>query len=417
MDVQPELRRGLHLLRDLLLLVLDLNFSLCSCLVSALLWLLLAAAGACEDALVLLRGCCAGTERLSALAQRGMGAGPRCEQALGVGTRLLMDLGKVCLAGTRSLFTLLAALWDSPAGSVLGVGELPATLLAHGSGRTAAVSSRLWLRCQLAFKLLCSATVVFISIYFLLCSLAVVCHSGVQSFSTLFVTLGDSLTGLIFGFTELLAAFLAHVSSGAIAVSMLLWWPCQMLAFKLLSFTTQVFNTIFFIGVYVLGLLLRIAFLIAFLCVIYCNQELLWVLKGRVLDYSRHLQPVLWRLYQVALLSLRRAMTSQHWRRLVDWVLRVTDRSQGGRMMNQGRGQLDSGQVPQAQPALSRAAAGQHHQTRGEEPGTSGRRAARRQQLNATAGNAEGTSGNNLWALLKEQEERKKCVICQDQTK
>ncbi|NWU22455.1 RNF26 ligase, partial [Dyaphorophyia castanea] len=371
------------LLRDLLLPVLDLNFALCCWLGSALLWLLLAAAGACGDALALVLGCCAATE------------------GLGVGTRLLMDLGRACLAGTRRLFTLLAALWDSLARSNLGVSELLATFLARVSGRATAVSIQLWPHCQLAFKLLCSATVVFISIYFLLYSLAVVCHSGAQSLSTLFVPLWDSLTGLIFGVTGLLAAFLAHVSSGAIAVSMLLWWPCQM-AFELLCSVTKVFISICFLVYSLVKGLLSLCLMGS--RVIYCNRELLWVLKGRVLGYSRRLQPVLWQLCQVALLSLRRAMASQHWRRLVDWVLRVT----------QGRGQLGAGQVPEPWPALSHAAAGQRHQTLGEEPGTSGRRAVRRQQLNATA---EETSGNNLWALLNEQEERKKCVICQDQTK
>ncbi|NWT61244.1 RNF26 ligase, partial [Erythrocercus mccallii] len=379
------LRRGLRLLRELLrellLLLLDTGFSLCSCLLALLLCLLAAAAAACGAALALLRGCCAGTEglsrlsllsrlselselsRLSAPAQHGQGAGLHCGQALGLGTRLLLEPGKVCLAGTRSLFALLAALWASLAG-----------------------------------------------IYFL----AIVCRSGTQNLDTLVVTLWDSLTSFIFGIADLLAAFLAHVSSGAIAVSTLLWWLCQM-AFELLCSIAKVFTSIFFIGVYILGLLLRIAFLIVFFGVIYCNQEVLWVLKGHVLGSYRRLQPVLWQLYQVAMVTWHRATTSQPWRRLVDWVL--TNWSQGGRRMNQGREQLDAGQVPQPRPALSRARAGQRHQTPREELGTSGGRAARRQQLNATAGNAEGTLGNNAWALLKEQEECKKCVICQDQTK
>ncbi|NXB00049.1 RNF26 ligase, partial [Cnemophilus loriae] len=413
------LRRGLRLLRDLLLLLLDLNFLLCSWLVSALLWLLLAAAVAGGDALALLRGCCAGTEGLSGLsapAQSGLGAGLRCGQALGVGTRLLVDLGRVCLAGTRSLFTLLAALWDSLAGSVLRVSEVLAVFLPHVAGRATAVSIQLWPRCQLAFKLLSSATVVFMSIYFLVYSLAVVCHRGAQNLGTRFVTLWDSLAGLIFGVTDPLAAFLAHVSSGAIAMSMLLWLPFQ-LALKLLSFATWVFTSLFFIGVYILGILLRIVFLIAFFIVIYCNQELLWMLKEHLLGYSRRQQPVLWRLYHVAVLSLRRATTSQPWRRLVHGVLQVANWRRAGGMRNRGRDQLDAEQGPQPRPALSRSGTGQCHQALRKEPGTSGRTAVRRQQLNATAGSAEGTSGNNPWVLLKEQEERKKCVICQDQTK
>ncbi|NXW76306.1 RNF26 ligase, partial [Hirundo rustica] len=411
MDVLFALLRGLRLLFDLLLLVLDLNFFLVSSLVSALLWLLAAASSlpaaaaaaavACWDALALLRGCCGAMEGMRAvghlashlvshaalrareLAQRGLGAVLGCGQALcrqlcealAIGTSLLMYLANslvnVCLIGAQNLFTLLAALWDSLAGPVVRLAEL-------------------------------------------------------------------------------LAAFLAHVSSGAIAVSILLWSPCQ-IAFELLCSATDLFISIFFVNVYGLGLLLLIVAVGAFVF----NPGLLWTLTGYLLD-SFHTLPSLrrlrrdvWRLYQVAVLTLGVAMTSQPWRRLVDWILQVTDWSlqvtnwsRGGRMVNQGSDQRravpaprapaagrvtpgqqpaqqeeqpDAGQGPQPRPALSRA--GTRHQAPRDEPGTSWWKAPRKQQLNATAGNAEGAPDNDPWVLLKEQEERKKCVICQDQTK
>ncbi|NWV71847.1 RNF26 ligase, partial [Malurus elegans] len=397
MDVLFALLRGLRLLLDLLLLVLDLNFFLVSSLVSALLWLLAAASSlpaaaaaavvACWDALVLVRGCCGAMEGMRAaghlvshlalrgreLVQRGLSAVLGCGQALGrqlcealaIGTSLLMylvnSLVNVCLIGTQNLFTLLGALWDSLAGPVLRV-------------------------------------------------------------------------------TDLLAAFLAHVSSGTIAVSILLWSPCQM-AFELLCSATDLFISVFFVNVYGLGLLLLIMVVSAFVF----NPGLLWTLTGYLLGYFhtlpslRRLQRDVWRLYQVAVLTLGMAMTSQPWRRLVDWILQVTDWSlqvtnwsRGGRMVNQASEQRravaaprvtagqppaeqeeqDAGQVPQPRPALNRAGTGQRHQTAREEPGTSWWKAPRKQQLNG-----EGTPDNDPWALLKEQEERKKCVICQDQTK
>ncbi|NWZ08360.1 RNF26 ligase, partial [Agelaius phoeniceus] len=401
MDVLFALLRGLRLLLDLLLLVLDLNFFLVSSLVSALLWLLAAASSlpaaaaaaavACWDALVLVRGCYGAMEGMRAaghlvshlashlalrgreLAQRGLGAVLGCGQALGrqlcealaIGSSLLMYLANslvnVCLIGTQNLFTLLAALWDSLAGPVVRLAEL-------------------------------------------------------------------------------LAAFLAHVSSGAIAVSILLWSPCQM-AFELLCSATELFISVFFVNVYGLGLLLLIVLVSAFAF----NPGLLWTLTGYLLGYLhtlpslRRLHRDVWRLYQVAVLTLGVAVTSQPWRRLVDWIQQVTNWSQGGRMVNQGSDQrravgaprapaadrvtlgqllagleeqLDAEQGPQPRPALSRAGAGQRPQTPREEPSTSWWKSPRKQRLNA-----EGAPDDDPWVLLKEQEERKKCVICQDQTK
>ncbi|KAF1456592.1 E3 ubiquitin-protein ligase RNF26, partial [Pygoscelis antarcticus] len=285
---------------------------------------------------------------------------------------------------------------------------------------------------------------------YLVNSLVNVCLIGTQNLFTLVAALWDSVAGPFLRVTDLLAAFLAHVSSGAIAVSILLWSPCQ-LAFELLASVAELFISIFFVNIYGLVLLLLIIVVSAFVF----NPGLLWTLTGYVLGYfntlpSYHrLQRDVWRLYQVAVLTLGMAMTSQAWRRLVDWSLQVTNWSQGGRTTNResnqrgaaaptprpaasgrlvlaGVGQLpaehedqpDAEQVPQARPALSRSAvAGQRLQPSREEPSTSWGKALRRQQLNAAAGDGEGTPDNDPWVLLKEQEERKKCVICQDQTK
>ncbi|XP_035749827.1 E3 ubiquitin-protein ligase RNF26 [Egretta garzetta] len=282
---------------------------------------------------------------------------------------------------------------------------------------------------------------------YLVNSLVNVCLIGTQNLFTLVAALWDSVASPFLRVTDLLAAFLAHVSSGAIAVSILLWSPCQ-LAFKLLASIAELFISVFFVNIYGLGLLLLIIVVSAFVF----NPGLLWTLTGYVLGYfntlpSYHrLQRDVWRLYQVAVLTVGMAMASQAWRRLVDWSLQVTNWSRGGRTMNResnqrgaaapalrpaapgrlmlaGVGQLpaeheDAEQVPQARPALSRSAvAGQRLQLPREEPSTSWGKALRRQQLNAAAGDGEGALDDDPWVLLKEQEERKKCVICQDQTK
>ncbi|KFP15622.1 RING finger protein 26, partial [Egretta garzetta] len=249
---------------------------------------------------------------------------------------------------------------------------------------------------------------------YLVNSLVNVCLIGTQNLFTLVAALWDSVASPFLRVTDLLAAFLAHVSSGAIAVSILLWSPCQ-LAFKLLASIAELFISVFFVNIYGLGLLLLIIVVSAFVF----NPGLLWTLTGYVLGYfntlpSYHrLQRDVWRLYQVAVLTVGMAMASQAWRRLVDWSLQVTNWSRGGRTMNR-----ESKQVPQARPALSRSAvAGQRLQLPREEPSTSWGKALRRQQLNAAAGDGEGALDDDPWVLLKEQEERKKCVICQDQTK
>uniref|UniRef100_A0A8C6IZE8 E3 ubiquitin-protein ligase RNF26 n=1 Tax=Melopsittacus undulatus TaxID=13146 RepID=A0A8C6IZE8_MELUD len=376
MDLLFAVLRGLRLALDLLLLLLDINFLLVSSLVSALLWLLsavgslpaaaAAAALGCWDGLLLAL---ASVERAALAALQGLGAVLR---------------GCCCgLEGLKVLGHLLAHL-------ALRAKELLHRELCGLLGCGHAVARQL-----------CDGVAIGTSLLaYLVNSLVNVCLIGTQNLFTLAMALWDSLASPFLRVTDLLAAVLAHVSSGAIAVSILLWSPCQM-AFELLSSIAQLFVTTFFVNIYGLALLVLIVAVGAFVF----NPGLLWMLMEGALGYfnmlpSYHrLQRDVWRLYPVAVLTLGMALTSQTWRRLVDWSLQVTNWSQGVR------------------PALGRSVSGQRLHPHGEEPGTSGGKAQRRQQLNAGTRDAEGTADNDPWMLLKEQEERKKCVICQDQTK
>ncbi|NXX80847.1 RNF26 ligase, partial [Urocolius indicus] len=401
---------ALRLALDLLLLLLDVNFLLVSSLVSALLWLLAAAralpaaALACWDGLLcalsragcglggLLRGCCCGgLEGLKAAGHL---------------------LSHVALRGRELLARGLCGL--------LGCGQAAGRQLGEGLAVGASLLA------------------------YLLNSLLNVCLVGTQNLLALLAALWDSVAGPFLRATDLLAAFLAHVSSGAVAVPILLWSPCQ-LAFRLLASAAELFVRVFFVNVYGLGLLLLIVAVGAFVL----NPGLPRALTGQALAYlntlpSYHrLRRDVWRLYQMAVLTLGTALTSQAWRRVVGWSLQVTNWSRGGRTVSNRRGaalpglrppagpgrltlpgagrppavreeQLDAEQVPQARPALSRsAAAGQRLQMPREEPSSSWGKAPRRRLLD----DAEGSPDNDPWMLLKEQEERKKCVICQDQTK
>ncbi|XP_040472094.1 E3 ubiquitin-protein ligase RNF26 [Falco naumanni] len=430
MDLLFALFRGLRLALDLLVLVLDVNFFLVSSLVSALLWLIAAAYSLPTAAAAGALACWDGL--LLALAWLARAA---CGLALGT-LQGLAGLLRGCCCGLEGL---------KVAGNLLSHLMLRSRELLHrglcgllGCGQALA-------------RQLCEGLAIGTSLLaYLINSLVNVCLIGTQNLFTLLVALWDSVTGPFLRVTDLLAAFLAHVSSGAIAVSILLWSPCQ-LAFKLLASAAELFINIFFVNIYGLGLLLLIIFVSSFVF----NPGLLWTLTGHMLGYfnalpSYHrLQRDVWRLYQVAVLTLGMAMTSPAWRRLVDWSLHVTDWSRGGRTMNRERNQrgaallatrpaapgrpalagvghlpaehedqLDMEQVPQLHPPPSRSAlAGQRLQPPREEPSTSWGKAPRKRQLNAAAGNAEGIPDNDPWMLLKEQEEHKKCVICQDQTK
>ncbi|KGL80619.1 RING finger protein 26, partial [Tinamus guttatus] len=268
------------------------------------------------------------------------------------------------------------------------------------------------------------------------------CLIGMQNLFTLLVALWDSIVSPFLRVTDLLAAFLAHISSSAIAVSILLWSPCQ-LAFEILASVTELLINVFFVNIY--GLLLLILIIVVSTFVF--NPGLVWTLASHVLGYLNTLPPYhrlqrdAWRLYQVAVLTLGMVMTSQAWRRLVDWSLQVSNWSRGGRTMNRESSQREAAvpvprpaapgraalaaaeqgeeeQVPHARPALNRGAVtGQRVQPAREEPGTSWVQPPRREQLNAAAGDGDAAPDNDPWMLLKEQEERKKCVICQDQTK
>ncbi|NXE55005.1 RNF26 ligase, partial [Casuarius casuarius] len=438
MDLMFLLLRGLRLVLDLLGFVLDVNFFLVSSLVSALLWLvalvynlpgtMVAGAVACWNGLLLC---------LASLAEAA------CCLVLAV-LHGLAGLLRSCCSGLEGL-------------KVVG------HLLSHLALRSKEVLHRglcnLLGSGQTLVRQVCEGLAICMSLLaYFVNSIINMCLLGMQNLFTLLVALWDSIVSPFLRVTDLLAAFLAHISSSAIAVSILLWSPCQV-AFEILASLTKLLINVFFVNIYGLILLIFIIIVSTFVF----NPGLLWALAGHALGYlntlpSYHrLQRDAWRLYQVAVLTLGMVMTSQAWRRLVDWSLQVADWSlqvaewsRGGRMMNQesnqrgaagpaprpaapGRGmltegsqpaggeheeQLDEEQVPRARPALSRSAVtGQHLQPPREEPSTSWAKAPRREQLNAAAGDGEAAPDNDPWMLLKEQEERKKCVICQDQTK
>ncbi|XP_067421185.1 E3 ubiquitin-protein ligase RNF26 [Emydura macquarii macquarii] len=321
-------------------------------------------------------------------------------------------------------------------------------------------------------------TIVMSLLAYFVNSIINICLIGTQN---LVLALWDSLISPFLRVTDLLAAFLAHMSSSAIAMSIVLWSPCQ-LAFELLESMSKLLVNIFFLNLY--GLVLLV--LVVTVCTLVLNPELTRTLANQVSAYlntlpSYHrLRRDVWRLYQVVLLTLGMVVSSQAWRRVAGWSHQMANWNGGGRATNQQVNQAPHGaevnqgrqgaaaavhrpvapggahqerqgllapnqqgaggahQVVQpaarghgdqhdmnieqgshAQPASGRnATAGQRLQPPGEGPSTVRAKALRKEQLNASEEDSKDVAPeNDLWILLKEQEERKKCVICQDQTK
>lgn len=282
-----------------------------------------------------------------------------------------------------------------------------------------------------------------------------ICLIGTQNLFSLGLVLWETIAGPFLRVMEILVAIVARLSSSAIAMSILLWTPCQ-LAFDLLASMSKLLLNIFFLNLYGLVLLS----VIVATSILVLNPQLSWTLVNQVLGYLNTMPPYqrllrdLRRLYQVVLLSLEMVLSSQAWRRLADWSLQMASWNRGGRGADhQGeREQLfvaegneeRPGIAPVVQRQAPPAAAhprrqgarqrqvnrdqhrtdldlgpgsqrsmppGQLHPPPGEGPSTSQARPATKEQLNALE------EDSDLWLLLKEQEERKKCVICQDQTK
>uniref|UniRef100_A0A8C0GT46 E3 ubiquitin-protein ligase RNF26 n=1 Tax=Chelonoidis abingdonii TaxID=106734 RepID=A0A8C0GT46_CHEAB len=224
-------------------------------------------------------------------------------------------------------------------------------------------------------------TIVMSLLAYFVNSIINICLIGTQN---LVLALWDSIISPFLRVTDLLAAFLAQMSSSAIAMSILVWSPCQ-LAFELLESMSKLLVNVFFLNLYGLVLLA----LIVTVSTLVLNPELTRTLANHVLGYlntlpSYHrLRRDIWRLYQIVLLSLGMVVSSHAWRRVAGWSFQMANWNGGGRATNQ--------QVNQAPQGLAARGHGDQH--------------------------GPSTSRNDPWMLLKEQEERKKCVICQDQTK
>ncbi|XP_007441240.1 E3 ubiquitin-protein ligase RNF26 [Python bivittatus] len=314
---------------------------------------------------------------------------------------------------------------------------------------------------QMLLRQMCEVCAIAMSLVaYFINSIINICLIGTQNLFAVGLALWDTIVGPFLRITDIFVAFLARLSSSAIATAILLWTPCQ-LAFDLLASVSRLLINVFFLNLY--GVVLLSVIVVTSIFIL--NPQLTWTLANQVSGYlntmpSYHrLLRDMRRLYHIVLLSLEMLLSSQTWRRLAEWSLQVVSwnrndwtanqhgeqepqlmleasreraggaavgqrlaplgapysRRQGPAVIirprqrgsrDQSRTDIDLGMATQRSLLL-----GQQFQPQGEGPSVSHAKFAKREQLNALE------EDNDPWLLLKEQEERKKCVICQDQTK
>ncbi|XP_042332594.1 E3 ubiquitin-protein ligase RNF26 [Sceloporus undulatus] len=437
MDLVFLVINGMVMILDFMLILLDINFFLVSTLVSALVWLVAFVYNLPSTLVACVIQCC-----------NGIGLALLC---------IAEAVYYLTLGSVHTIFNLLRSLC-----STMESLKLVGHLFTHMTLKSKEIMHRSFWNLvgsgQSLLRQVCEVCAIAMSLVaYLINSIINICLIGTQNLFSLGLVLWETVAGPFLRVTDIFAAFVARLSSSAIAMVILLWTPCQ-LAFDFVASMSKLLINIFLLNLY--GLVLLSVIVAASILIL--NPHLTWTLATQVSNYlntmpSYHrLLRDLRRLYQVILLSLEMVLSSQAWRRLADWSLQMASwnrgiggaNHQGEREQpfaieaNQGRpgvaGVIQRQAPPgiahlrrQGAPLASQQAAaharqrasrdqprtdvdlgsGHHLQPQDEGPSTSSTKPATKEQLNALE------EDSDPWLLLKEQEERKKCVICQDQTK
>ncbi|XP_036939659.1 E3 ubiquitin-protein ligase RNF26 [Acanthopagrus latus] len=234
---------------------------------------------------------------------------------------------------------------------------------------------------------------------------------------------------------ELTLTSFTFLYSSLVGTSAFLWSPCKLVLDFLVSLV-HMFVSIFILNIY--GLLLTLT--IALTTTVYLNPELTRQAAARILDYMNSF-PALRRLYlalcrlgsalqsmphfvRVAMQRLPRILHHLYllerglWQQLsrLSSQLRLSLRTQLHRdNNNRVRGDGDPGEE-RRDPPDGRAGDGAQQEVLDLVfPSSSTDRPLKKQSSSGKDG--KPLPAENLLTLLKEQEERKKCVICQDCTK
>lgn len=260
---------------------------------------------------------------------------------------------------------------------------------------------------------------------------------GTQNLLSAAAVLGDPLVKVV----EALASILTYLSSSVVGNVILLWTPCQFVIEVLISLS-RVLADLFLLNLY--GL--TITFLIISSTTIYANPEIilriinhLTLHLNTVPNLNRIRRDVL-HICRLVVTNVQLMVNSGTWRQLYSqlqrlnpgyvnfWPLDQIRRIQAYPERNlEDQTAVHQQPVNQLEQTNSNPVQGDNNTTRWQQqrqrltvdqnslPGETGDAPLRPARTKDKNGNVPVE--NELWKLLKEQEERKKCVICQDQAK
>ncbi|KAM5246352.1 E3 ubiquitin-protein ligase RNF26 [Ctenodactylus gundi] len=379
---------GVGLVLNVLTFVLDLNFLLVSSLLTSLAWLLAFIYNLPNTVLTGLLHLGRGV-LLSLLA-------------------LVEGLVRVTVWSLQAVCTLLYSCCSG-----LESLKLLGHLASHGALRSREILHRGILNVasngHALLRQVCDICAIAMSLVaYVINSLVNICLIGTQNLFSLVLALWDAVMGSLWRVTDVVAAFLGHISSSAVAMAILLWNPCQ-LALELLASATRLLAS--FVLVNLTGLVLLACVLAV--AVTALHPDLTLRLATRALS-QLHAWPSYHRLRENVVRLSRLVLGFEAWRRvwsrslqLASWPNRgvAPGAPEGGpRRVFQAR---TSGQDTHPEGAPRSEADEEEVRIVRVTP------ARGRERLNEE----EPVAGQDPWELLKEQEERKKCVICQDQSK
>ncbi|XP_075460261.1 E3 ubiquitin-protein ligase RNF26 [Ascaphus truei] len=399
MEVLLLLLSGLGWTLEMLLLVLDLNYCLVSSLVSALLWTIgftLSLPGALVLSILQFR------DGLLAYALR---LGESCS---GLALGALQTIGDTMRGGLAGLDSL-KLVGNLLSHILLRSKETVQRVLLHIATSGQGLHRQLWEALGIAGSLAA----------YLVNSLVNVCLIATQNvFSSalgLWLALADSF---LMG-SALLESFISHLSSSAFAMVILLWSPCQ-LALDGLASMSRGLGSIFFRNLYLILILL-----------------LLWLCMGltRPTLASRLLRGRVRRVCRAVWLCAGELLNCEVWRRVAARSLHLIRiyRAAWERDQNR-RTRVNQAQDPQHHPARlpipaparlpipvpARLPIPVPARLPIPVPARGPIAVPHLPDRNVAPPRQDGASmppPRDPWELLKEQEERKKCVICQDETK